>query len=220
MKMEHEVTAPHDGAVQAVAVETGQQVNAGDVLVILDEAYSEFVTDPKAVDGATVLATNAHPNVVVLRTFSKAYGLAALRVGYAVGHPRVLDAARSTAIPLSVTAHAEEAALASLDAETELLERVRVIAERRDRLADGLRQAGWNVPEAQGNFVWLPAGAETAAFAAAFEEAGLIVRPFAGDGIRISVGEEESVEKVLGIAASVVKNLPEGHPGVRASVER
>ena len=191
-----------------------------DVLVILDEAYSEFVTDPDAVDGARVLANGSRPNVVVLRTFSKAYGLAALRVGYAVGHPRVLDAARSTAIPLSVTAHAEEAALASLDAEGELLERVHVIAERRDRLADGLRRAGWNVPEAQGNFVWLPAGDETATFAAAFEEAGLIVRPFAGDGIRISVGEEESVEKVLGIAASVVKNLPEGHAGVRASVER
>ncbi len=110
-----------------------------DVLVILDEAYSEFVTDPDAVDGARVLATDAPANVVVLRTFSKAYGLAALRVGYAVGHPRVLDAARSTAIPLSVTAHAEEAALASLDAEGELLERVHVIAERRDRLADGLR---------------------------------------------------------------------------------
>lgn len=190
-----------------------------DVLVILDEAYAEFVTDPEAVDGKRVLAAG-RPNVVVLRTFSKAYGLAALRVGYAVGHPRVLDAARSTAIPLSVTAHAEAAALASLDAETELLERVRVIADRRDRLAAALRDAGWSIPEAQGNFVWLPAGDETLTFAAAFEDAGLIVRPFAGDGIRISVGEEESVEKVLRIAASIVKNLPEGHTGVRASVER
>jgi histidinol-phosphate aminotransferase len=191
----------------------------GDVLVVLDEAYAEFVTDPDAVGGERVLRSG-RSNVVVLRTFSKAYGLAALRVGYAIGHPRVLDAARTTAIPLSVTAHGEEAALASLDAEEELLERVQVIAGRRDRLAQGLRDAGWNVPEAQGNFVWLPAGDETAAFAVAFEEAGLIVRPFAGDGIRISVGEEESVEKVLGIAASVVKNLPEGHAGVRASVER
>ena len=192
----------------------------GDVLVILDEAYAEFVTDPASVDGLRVLGGTGRPNVVALRTFSKAYGLAGLRVGYAVGHPRVLDAARSTAIPLSVTAHAEEAALASLDAEDELLERVRVIAARRDRLVAGLRAAGWNVPAAEGNFVWLPAGDETAAFAAAFEDAGLIVRPFAGDGIRISVGEEESVERVLRTAASVVKNLPEGHAGVRASVER
>ena len=184
-----------------------------DVLVILDEAYAEFVTAPDAVDGARVLAGGAHPNVVVLRTFSKAFGLAGLRVGYAIGHPRVLDAARSTAIPLSVTAHAEEAALASLDAEAELIERVRTIAERRDRLAAALRDAGWRIPDAQGNFVWLPSGTETLEIATAFDAAGLIVRPFAGDGIRISVGEEGSVEKVLRIAASVVKDLPQGHSG-------
>ncbi|MGX1702030.1 histidinol-phosphate transaminase [Microbacterium sp. NPDC055357] len=184
-----------------------------DVLVVLDEAYAEFVTDPDAVDGERVLRAADRPNVVVLRTFSKAFGLAGLRVGYAVGHPRILDAARSTAIPLSVTNHAEEAALASLDAEADLLERVRTIAERRDRLAAALRDTGWAVPQAQGNFVWLPAGDETLAIAEAFDAAGLIVRPFAGDGIRISVGEEASVENVLRIAASVVKDLPEGHSG-------
>ena len=184
-----------------------------DILVILDEAYQEFVTDPDTVDGLRVLSTARHPNVVALRTFSKAYGLAGLRVGYAIGHPRILDAARSTTIPLSVTAHAEVAALASLDAEDELLERVRAIGERRDRLAEGLRAAGWRVPQAQGNFVWLAAGDESLAFAEAFDAAGLIVRPFAGDGVRISVGEEDSVEKVLAIAASVVKDLPEHHSG-------
>ncbi len=125
----------------------------------------------------------------------------------------MLDAARSTAIPLSVTATAERAALASLDAEDELLVRVREIALRRDGLVRGLRALGWNVPDAQGNFVWLPSGEETAAVAEAFEAAGLIVRAFPGSGIRISVGEEESVDRVLSIAASVVRNLPEGHPG-------
>lgn len=185
-----------------------------DVLVVLDEAYIEFVTDPDAVDGRRVLASGDHPNVVVLRTFSKAYGLAGLRVGYAIGHARILDAARSTAIPLSVTAQAEEAALASLEAEPELRERVRVLAERRDGLVEGLRQGGWRVPDAQGNFVWLPAGAQTLEAAAAFEQAGLVVRPFAGDGIRISVGEAESVDRVLRIAASVVRTLPQGHSGL------
>ncbi|MEZ3160744.1 histidinol-phosphate transaminase [Microbacterium sp. BWT-B31] len=182
-----------------------------DILVILDEAYAEFVTDVDAVGGERILSRGAHPNVVVLRTFSKAFGLAGLRVGYAVGHARILDAARSTAIPLSVTAHAEVAALASLDAESELLERVEVIAERRDRLVAALRDLGWAIPDAQGNFVWFPAADETLAVAERFEQAGLIVRPFAGDGIRVSVGEEASVEKVLGIAASVVRTLPEGH---------
>lgn len=184
-----------------------------DVLVILDEAYAEFVTDPAAVDGMRVLGPVGRPNVVVLRTFSKAFGLAALRVGYAIGHPAVLNAARATMIPLSVTAQAQAAALASLDHETALLERVRAITKRRDRLAAGLRDAGWRVPEAQGNFVWLAAGAHTEEFAEAFADEGLIVRAFPGDGLRVSVGEEESVDKILRIAASVVRTLPEGHPG-------
>ncbi|KTS08410.1 histidinol-phosphate transaminase [Microbacterium testaceum] len=173
-----------------------------DVLIVLDEAYAEFVTDPSSVEGDRVRAIIARPNIVVLRTFSKAYGLAGLRVGYAIGHTRVLDAARSTAIPLSVTAAAEEAALASLAAESELLERVRVIAERRDRLVARLRDAGWPVPDAQGNFVWLPAGGRALEVAAAFEEAGLVVRPFAGDGVRISIGEEESLDRIVEVAAA------------------
>ena len=173
-----------------------------DILIVLDEAYAEFVTDPDAVDGARVLAAG-HPNVVVLRTFSKAYGLAGLRVGYAVGDPRVLAAARSAGIPLSVTAAAEEAALASLDAEDELRERVAELAARRDELAARLRETGWDVPEAQGNFVWLPAGDRALEVAEAFEAAGLIVRPFAGDGVRISIGEAESLGHIVRVAASV-----------------
>lgn len=173
-----------------------------DVLVVLDEAYAEFVTAPGAVDGARVLAAG-RDNVVVLRTFSKAYGLAGLRVGYAVGHPRIFDAARSTGIPLSVTAAAEQAALASLDAEPELLERVAVIAERRDRLAGRLREAGWEVPDTQGNFVWLPAGDRALEVAAACAEAGLIVRAFAGDGVRITVGEEASIDRIVETAAAL-----------------
>lgn len=174
-----------------------------DVLIILDEAYAEFVTAEDAVDGLAERVYEQHPNVVVLRTFSKAYGLAGLRVGYAIGHPRVLDAARTTAIPLSVTSAAERAAIASLDAEDELLARVAVIVERRTRLVAGLRAQGWDVPDSQSNFVWLPTGEGTDEAAAAFVAADLIVRPFSGDGIRISVGEEESLEKVLAVAATL-----------------
>lgn len=184
-----------------------------DLLVILDEAYAEFVTDPDAVDGLRVLGGEDRPNVVVLRTFSKAFGLAGLRVGYAIGHPRILDAARSTAIPLSVTAHAEVAALASLDAEPELLERVEVIAARRDELAARLRETGWPIPQAQGNFVWLPAGAATVDAANAFAEAGLVVRPFAGEGLRISVGEAESLDRVVEVAASLRRPSPRPSSG-------
>lgn len=183
-----------------------------DLLVLLDEAYAEFVTDEASVDGLGATGYLDRPQVVVLRTFSKAYGLAGLRIGYAIGDAAVLSAARSTAIPLSVTGQAEAAALASLDAETVLRDRVAVLVERRDRLAAGLRSLGWRIPDAQGNFVWLATGAQTADAAEAFEAAGLIVRPFAGEGVRISVGEEESVDKVLRVAGSVVRNLPEDHP--------
>ena len=174
-----------------------------DVLVILDEAYAEFVTAPDAIDGLAARVFETHPNVVVLRTFSKAYGLAGLRVGYAIGNEKVLDAARTTGIPLSVTSAAENAAIASLDAEAELLERVSVIVERRTRLVEGLRAQGWDVPDSQANFVWLPTGAQTEVAASVFVENDLVVRPFPGDGIRISVGEEQSVDRVLQVAATL-----------------
>lgn len=192
-----------------------------DVLILLDEAYAEFVRDPEAVDGLGERVYEQHPNVVVLRTFSKAYGLAALRVGYAIGHPRVLDAGRSTVTPLSVTATAVAAAVASLGHQGELDERVEEIVARRSTLVEGLRRIGWDVPDAQGNFVWLPASeqVDSAAVAEAFDAAGIIVRPFP-EGVRISIGEHESVEKVLGIAGSVVPSLPSVEHGAATSVER
>lgn len=175
------------------------------VLVVLDEAYAEFVTDDAAVHGHPLLA--AHPNLVVLRTFSKAYGLAGLRVGYALGPDYVLDAVRACAIPLSVTAQGQAAALASLEREAELLERVTEIATLRDRIVVELRAQGWDVPDAQGNFLWLPTGERTATAAAAFEDAGIIVRAFPPEGIRISIGEHEAVETLLQTARSLVGDL-------------
>ncbi|WP_261166753.1 histidinol-phosphate transaminase [Microbacterium sp. Marseille-Q6965] len=172
----------------------------GDVLILLDEAYAEFVTDDAAVDGLAERVFERHPNVVVLRTFSKAYGLAALRVGYAVGHPRVLDAARATLIPLSVTAQGVAAAVASLQHEEQMAERVAAIAERRDRLAASLREAGWDVPVSQANFVWLPTTDPDVA--RAFDAAGLVVRPFP-EGVRISVGEEESLAPIVEVARAI-----------------
>ncbi len=180
-----------------------------DLLVLLDEAYFEFVTDPAAVNGRNLL--RKYPNLVILRTFSKAYGLAGLRVGYALGPVDVLNAARSTAIPLSVTAPATAAALASLEAEDELLARVGRLAERRDGLWRALTAQGWNIPEPQGNFIWLPTGMQTIEVADQLHTAGLVVRPFAPDGIRVSVGEEEAVEVLLQISAEIVRTLPTGH---------
>jgi histidinol-phosphate aminotransferase len=184
-----------------------------DLLVILDEAYAEFVTDPAAVVGPPLL--ERYPNLVVLRTFSKAYGLAGLRVGYALGPVDILNAARSTAIPLSVTGQASAAALASLDAEADLLARVGVIADRRDGILTALHDAGWAVPRSQANFIWLPLGESTESSTQRFTDAGLVVRPFHPEGIRVSIGEEESVATLIQIGALIVQDLPTGHPARR-----
>jgi len=172
-----------------------------ELLVLLDEAYVEFVDDPDAVNGAQLI--QSYPNLIVLRTFSKAYGLAGLRVGYAVGAEYVMDAARTVAIPLSVTELAQRAAIASLDHEDELLARVNALNELRGQIYAGLLAQGWNIPRPQGNFVWLPTGEATAHAATVFESHGIVVRAL-GEGIRISVGEEAAVEKLLSAAAQVV----------------
>ncbi|HEU4808085.1 MAG TPA: histidinol-phosphate transaminase [Homoserinimonas sp.] len=175
------------------------------VLVILDEAYAEFVTDRDAVRGQDILS--AHPNLVVLRTFSKAYGLAGLRIGYALGPPYILDAARNTAIPLSVTEPAQRAAMAALDHEHELMAQVATIIEQRDRTWAALTEQGWEIPRPQGNFVWFPTGEFTTEAANVFIQHGIVGRAL-GDGIRISIGEPESVEKLLAASAEVVAKLP------------
>lgn len=176
------------------------------VLVILDEAYAEFVTDETAVHGIPILGD--HPNLVVLRTFSKAYGLAGLRIGYAIGPEYILDAARTTAIPLSVTEPAQRAAIAALDHEAELLERVAALSRRRDEVWQALTEQGWAVPKPQGNFVWLPTGDQTTRAAEVFAEHGIVGRPFQPDGIRISIGEAESVVGLLAAASKVLRDLP------------
>ena len=183
------------------------------VLVILDEAYFEFVTDPHAVSGLVELEN--HPNLVVLRTFSKAFGLAGLRVGWAIGASYILDAARSAAIPLAVTEPAQRAAIAALDVEADLLSGVDELIERRTRVYEGLTAAGLTVPEPHGNFVWVAAGAETSAVAAVLEDGGIIGRVLGADGIRISIGEEESVERLLHSAAHVVATLPQAVENAR-----
>lgn len=181
-----------------------------DRLVILDEAYAEFVRDDAAVDGSEL--TGRHPNLVVLRTFSKAYGLAGVRVGYAIGPVPILDAARATAIPLGVTAVATAGAIAAIqpEAEAELLRRVDVLARRRDALRADLIAQGWPIPEAQGNFVWLPTGDRTAEVAERLFESGIVARAFPGDGIRVSVGEEESVDLLLRVLGELVGPSQEG----------
>jgi histidinol-phosphate aminotransferase len=174
------------------------------VLVLLDEAYIEFVTTSDAVRGIPQLST--YPNLAVLRTFSKAYGLAGLRIGYAVGPEYVMDAARAAAIPLSVIEPAQRAAIASLQHEDQLLERVARIAVLRDEVWQSLVEQGWDTPRPHGNFVWLPTGEATDRAHDIFASHGIIARAL-GDGLRITIGEAGSVEKLLRAAAEVIQNL-------------
>lgn len=192
---------PTGPAVQAEAFERLMARVPSDLLVLLDEAYAEFVREPGAVDGSTLLGR--WPNLVVLRTFSKAWGLAGLRLGYALGEEAVLDAARAVAVPLSVTGQAQLAGLVALDHEDLLLERVDAIVERRTRVVQGLRDLGYAVPDAQGNFVWLAFGERTGEADDAFHAHGLTVRAFAGEGLRVSIGEHESVDRVLAAARTL-----------------
>ena len=170
-----------------------------DVLVIVDEAYREFVRDAATPDGISVWRDR--PNVAVLRTFSKAYGLAGLRVGFAVAHPPVSEALRKTAVPFGVSALAEDAAVASLGAEAELLERVDALVAERARVLAALRGQGWSVPDSQANFVWLRTGPRTAEIAAACAAAGVVVRPFDGEGIRVTVAEPGASDRFLSAVA-------------------
>lgn len=170
------------------------------ILVVLDEAYLEFVQMDDALDALAALAQ--HPNVVVLRTFSKAYGLAGLRVGYAVARPRIAAGLRAVATPFGVSLVAQHAVLASLRASDELHERVDHIIAERARLIAGLQAQGWDVADSQANFVWLALGDRTAMIAAQCTAKGLLVRPFANEGIRVSVGEPEATDLFLELAAT------------------
>jgi histidinol-phosphate aminotransferase len=175
-----------------------------DVLVVLDEAYCEFVREPDAADGVTLYRDR--PNLCVLRTFSKAYGLAGLRVGFAVAHEPVADALRKTAVPFGVSGIAQHAAVESLRREAALLERVDTLVAERDRVRAALLDQGWEVPVSEGNFVWLALAEATVEFAAACDEAGVVIRAFPGEGCRITVAEPEASDILLRTAAEWRKN--------------
>lgn len=171
------------------------------VTVVVDEAYREFSTDPDTPDGATYALDR--PNVVVLRTLSKAYGLAGLRVGYALAHPALVTALRKVAIPFAVNTLAQAAALAALDQRAELEPRWKAVVEERVRVTEALRAAGYDFPDSQANFVWLPLRERAAEFSRHCEEHGVIVRGFPDrtGGVRVSIGAPDENDRFLEAAA-------------------
>jgi histidinol-phosphate aminotransferase len=176
-----------------------------DVLVVVDEAYLEFITDPDAADGIELY--RKHVNVVSLRTFSKAHGLANLRVGYTVAHQPITRQLRVAATPFSVSTVAERAAIESVRRDEEVRLRVKGLVAERERVVEALAEQGWEMPQAQGNFVWLPLGEKASAFGAAAERRALAVRVFPGEGVRVSIGEDEANSRFIELAGEVLVKL-------------
>ena len=155
------------------------------VLVVLDEAYREFVTDPDVPDGFSFLDRQ---NVAVVRTFSKAYALAGIRLGYLVAAPEIAAGVRKVGIPFSVNRVAQAAGIAAMAARPELAVRCQEVTDERPRVLEALREMGYEVPESHANFVWLPLGERTAAFNEHCMDHKVVIRAFAGEGARATIG--------------------------------
>ena len=166
-----------------------------EVLVVIDEAYVDFVTDDEAANGLALAAE--FKNVLLLRTFSKAYGLAGLRVGYAIARPRLARGLRAAATPFGVNALGQVAAQAALRESDDVAARCARIVTERERVVASLREAGWQVPRTEANFYWLDLGRRALAFAREAATSGAMVRAFDGDGVRVSIGEREGNDAVL-----------------------
>jgi histidinol-phosphate aminotransferase len=200
---------PTGTAVRRPALERFLDAVPQGTLVVLDEAYREFVTDPDVPDGLELM--RGRPNVAVLRTFSKAWGLAGLRVGYLVAEdPAVADAVRRTHVPFSVSTLAQAAAVAALSSAEEVARRCAAVVAERARLTAALRDRGVDVADSQANFVWLPLGGRTTEVAAALEARAVITRPFAGEGIRVTVGTPEEDDVFLTALDDVLATTPVG----------
>jgi histidinol-phosphate aminotransferase len=171
-----------------------------DVLVVVDEAYREYV-DPELVPDAFALLGD-RPNVAVLRTFSKAYALAGLRVGYCIGAPDLVRVVRTCQVPFSVSALGQRAAVAALGQREEVARRAKLTVTERERVSATLRETGFAVPTSQANFVWLPLGERSAPFAQHCADAGVLVRPFAAEGVRVTIGLPEENDAFLAAAAA------------------
>lgn len=167
-----------------------------DVVIVLDEAYHEF-KDPALGDPVPSLI-DEFDNLTVLRTFSKAQGLAAVRVGYGVGHPDVISTVDKPQIPFVVNAIAQAAAMASIEVHDDVMARVAEVVAERDRVASKLAERGYRLPKSEGNFLWLPLGQLTDEVHLELERAGVVTRPFSGEGIRVTIGTPEENDRFLG----------------------
>ncbi|MER5347679.1 aminotransferase class I/II-fold pyridoxal phosphate-dependent enzyme [Streptomyces mirabilis] len=169
------------------------------VLVLLDEAYIEFA-GPERPDSLMLLPQ--HPNMVILRTFSKAYGLAGLRIGYGLAHRDLAQAARRHQLPFGITAAATAAVHASLQVHSELLARIRTITHTRDSLREALIQQGWTIPHSHANFLWLEDPGTIENTHRRLRRASFHARAYPGEGLRLTVPDTDTVPSLLDALSS------------------
>ncbi|WP_315926775.1 aminotransferase class I/II-fold pyridoxal phosphate-dependent enzyme [Mesorhizobium sp. SP-1A] len=181
-----------DALLDALPVET---------LVILDEAYADYAADAATVAASPARRLARHPNLAVLRTFSKAWGLAGMRVGYCLADPGIIAAVNAVAPPFPLPAPALAAALAALGEEDVVARRVAVGIDQRHRMSEGLVTMGLPVAASQANFIWLAVGAEAEALTGYLREACIAVRCFPGEGVRITTGTAADTEALLAAVA-------------------
>lgn len=177
------------------------------VLVVLDEAYIEYAEGQELPDGLAYLAD--YPNLLVSRTFSKAYGLAALRVGYAISSPVIADVLNRVRQPFNVNSLALAAACAALDDVDYLAASRRVNDAGMAQLEHGFRQLGLEWIPSRGNFIAVDFARDAAPINQALLREGVIVRPVAGYGmptfLRVSIGTERENARFLDVLAQVLQ---------------
>lgn len=180
--------------------------------VVIDEAYFEFCAASTVPEGEEAPLNGLdiyrdYENVIILRTFSKAQGLAGLRVGYSISHPQITQHLRVAVTPFAVTALAEAAAIASIEHEDVVMERVSHLVSERERVTARLRELGYEFPSTYANFVWLPLGERTGEFVQLMAEHALSVRAFGTEGVRVSIGEVEANDRFLSLCEVFAEGL-------------
>src|ERR1700752_2968396 len=175
----------------------------GDVLVVLDEAYREYAERPDLPDALTLF--REYNNLLTLRTFSKVYGLAGLRIGYGIGHPTLVAEMNKLRTPVNVTSVGQAAALAALDDEEHVRKSVEINRAERKRLYGELKKLGLAPVESETNFLFVPLGPRAKALCDELLQEGVIIRPLGWMGlpeaIRISVGSPAENTKLIGALA-------------------
>jgi len=178
----------------------------GDVLVVLDEAYTEYAERrdlPKAME-----IFKEYNNLLTLKTFSKVYGLAGLRIGYGIGHPTLVAEMNKLRTPFNVTSVGQAAALAALDDVEHVRRSVEMNHAERARMFRELQGRGLQPVASETNFLFIPTGGDAKAMCDELLQEGVIVRPLAWmgfpDAIRISVGNPEENTKLLAAMAKVM----------------